>query len=231
MSDPLVYATESRADAARALLGAACAATGTSARLELYGSGSLFQPLGPRRGPPFPDVVLWFGPYVARAAALDGLLQPYRPPRMADGVVHDPDWKWTTVDHSAIGVAGSPAVANWQDLLAVPKLALADPERSEVGMCLLLATLDRSRQADGDVERGWTWWRQRAAAGLMLAEDDAAAVALVEAGSASHALTLAGTAPRLSGLAPLPHTVGMAAGSRNTDAAGRLLEWLTSEAA
>src|SRR5207248_8637497 len=51
VTDILVYATESRADIARALLGAACQATGSSARLELYGSGSLYQRLGPRHGP------------------------------------------------------------------------------------------------------------------------------------------------------------------------------------
>jgi ABC-type Fe3+ transport system substrate-binding protein len=231
MSELLVYATESRAETARALLGAGCAATGTAARLELYGSGSLYQRLGPRRGPPLPDVVLWFGPYVARAAALGGLLQPYKPPRVADGAARDPDWKWTTLEHTAIGLVGSPAVASWQDLAAVPRLALADPERSEVGMSLLLATLDRVRQLDGDVEAGWSWWQQRAKAGMLLAEDDGATVALVEAGSASHALTLSGSAPSMSGLAPLPHAIGLAASSRNADAARRLLEWLTSEAA
>jgi ABC-type Fe3+ transport system substrate-binding protein len=231
MSDVLVYTTESRADAARVLLGAACAATATAARVELFGSGSLYQRLGMRRGPPFPDVVLWFGPYAAQAAGLDGLLQPYTPPRLADRAAHDPDWKWTTLDHAPIGVAGSPAVPSWQDLVAVPRLALADPERSEAGMSLLLATLDRARQVDGDVERGWIWWQHRAQTGLLLAEDDATAAALVEAGSASHALTLAGSAARMPGLAPLPHAIGMATSSRNTDAARRLLDWLTSEAA
>ena len=65
------------------LLGAACRATGIGARLELYGSGSLYQRLGPRHAPPLPDLVLWFGPFAAQAAALDGLLQPYQPASVA----------------------------------------------------------------------------------------------------------------------------------------------------
>ena len=105
---------------------------------------------------------------------------------------------------------------------------MADPERSEVGLSLLLASLDRARQADGDVERGWAWWQARAAAGLVLAEDDAGAVSLVQSGAASHALTLSPSAAPLSGLAPIPHAVGLAASSRNIDAARPVLDWLAS---
>src|SRR5258708_38523205 len=190
MTDVLVYAVASREATARKVLRAACQASGLGARLELYGSsGSLYQRLGPRRAAPFPDVVMWFGPYAARAAALDGLLQPYQPPTSADGVVHDPDWRWTTLDYSSIGVVGPPGIAGLQDLAAVNGLALTDPERSESGMATLLATLDRARQADADVERGWAWWQQRARSGGQLHEDDAGAVASIAPGGRSHALT------------------------------------------
>lgn len=233
MTDVLVYTTESRADTARTLLGRACAATGLSAQLELYGTGSLYQRLGHGHTPPPPDLVLWFGAFAARAAAADGLLQPYRPAAPADGVVHDPDWKWTTLDYSTIGVVGASEVDRWQDLAGVPRLALADPERSEVGMAALLASLDRARQADGDAdaETAWTWWQARARTGLVLAEDDAGALALVSAGTASHALTLSDAAVPLREVAPIPHAIGLAANSRNADPARRLLDWLTSEPA
>jgi ABC-type Fe3+ transport system substrate-binding protein len=230
MTDVVVYATGSRADTARTLLGAACRATGTSARLELYGSGSLYQRLGPRHGPPPPDVVFWSGAYAARAAAVDGLVQPYQPPRVAPEVIHDPDWKWLTLEYSAIGVVGSSSATTWQDVAALPRLALPDPERSEVGLSVLLASLDRSRQVDGDVEQGWTWWQQRARAGLVLADDDAGAMSLVDDGRASHALTLSSGAA-LIGLAPIPHAISLAAASRNVDVARRMLDWLTSQEA
>ena len=228
MTDVLVYATESRADAAHAVLTAAGQATGVNIRLELYGSGSLYRRLGPRHGPPPPDIVMWFGPFAARAAALDGLLQAYRPARVADGAVHDPEWKWTAFDYSAIGGIGLPPLATWADVATAPRLAVADPERSEVGMIILLAGLDRARQAQGDVELGWRWWQQRVDRSLVLAEDDAQATGAVDDGSASHALTLSPASAPLSGMAPIPHAVGLAASSRNVDAARALLDWLTS---
>ena len=200
MTDVLVYAAASRAETARSLLGAACRATGIGARLELYGSGSLYQRLGPRHAPPLPDVVMWFGPFAAQAAAQDGLLQPYQPRRVADAAVHDPSWRWTTLDYLSVGVVGH--ADHWptcRTLAGVPTLAIADPERSEVGLSMLLATLDRARQVEGDVERGWAWWQQRARSGLMLAEDDAGAAALVGGGGASHALSLVDTAAPLAG--------------------------------
>lgn len=228
MTDVLVYAVASRETTARKLLGTACQASGVAAKLELYGSaGSLYQRLGPRRAAPFPDVVMWFGPYAARAAALDGLLQPYQPPTSADGVVHDPDWRWMTLDYSSIGVVGPPGIASLQDLAAVNGLALTDPERSEGGMATLLATLDRARQAESDVELGWAWWQQRMRGGVQLSEDDAGALAAVGENGITHALTLAEAGAPLLGLAPLPHAIGLAAGSRNVDAARRLLDWLT----
>jgi ABC-type Fe3+ transport system substrate-binding protein len=230
MSDVLVYTHTVHADTARNVLTAACTATGLAARLDVYGSsGSLFQRLGSRRAQPLPDVVWWFGPFAARAAAVDGLLQGHQPARVSDGVVHDPDWKWTTLQYSTIGVVGDGA-SRWEDLAAVPRLALADPERSEVGLAVLLASLDRERQVDGDVERGWNWWQQRAQTGLVLAEDDAGALAMVQSGSASHALTLTGGSP-VQALAALPHAIGIAASSRNVDAARKLLDWLASESA
>jgi ABC-type Fe3+ transport system substrate-binding protein len=226
-----VYTVTSRARAARALLGAACQATGLGVRLELYGSGSLYQRLGPRRAQPLPDVVLWFGAYAAQAAAADGLLQPYQPARVASAAPHQQNWLWTTLDFSSIGVTGSFPVASMEELATVPRLAIADPERSEAGLSIVLAMLDRARQVDSDLEHGWAWWQQRAAKGLAMAEEEADAVGMVTAGEASHALSLSETAAPLGGLPVIPNAVGLAAGSRNVDAARRLLDWLTGEAA
>jgi ABC-type Fe3+ transport system substrate-binding protein len=230
MTDVLVYVHAFHADIARTALGSACAATGLGARLEVYGSGSLYQRLGPRRGQPFPDLVWWFGPFAAAAAAADGLLQPCQPGSVADRAAHPPDWTWTGLTYSRIGVLGG-AVNGFQDLGGVPHLALADPERSEVGMSILLATLDRFRQADGDAERGWAWWAQRARDGLSLTEDDAVARGLMQSGQATHVLSLDQGAMPLAELAPLPHAIGLAANSRNADSARRMLDWLTSRAA
>ena len=228
MTDVLVCAVASRETVARRVLGAACQTSGVGARLELYGSsGSLYQRLGPRRAAPFPDVVLWFGPFAAQAAALDGLLLPHQPTRAADSVVHDPEWRWTTLDYAAIGVVGPPGLASLQDLAAVNGLACADPERSESGMAILLATLDRARQVESDVERGWAWWQQRMRRGVQLTEDDQGAQALVGDGGVSHALTLAEVGAALVGLPALPHAVSLAASSRNVDDARRLLDWLS----
>jgi ABC-type Fe3+ transport system substrate-binding protein len=230
MTELLVYAHAAHADLARRILGAACAASGTTARLDLYGSGSLFQRLGSRRAQPWPDLVWWFGPFAARAAALDGLLQSYQPSRLADAAQHDPDWKWTTTHSAAIGVVGDGA-SGWEDLAAVSKLAIADPERSEVGLITVLASLDRARQVEGDAERGWSWWQQRVAHGVVLTEDDADALAQVQAGAATHALTLSSGATPVTGLPVVPHAIGIAAMSKNVDAAKLLLDWLVSEPA
>jgi ABC-type Fe3+ transport system substrate-binding protein len=231
VTEVLVYATASRAQTARSLLGAACQATGVSARLELYGSGSLYQRLGPRHAPPLPDVVLWFGPFAAQAAALDGLLQAYQPANVAAAAVHEANWRWTSLDYFPIGVLGSTSVAGLQDLASGPGLAIADPERSEIGLSILLAMLDRARQVDGDVERGWTWWQQRAQGGLALAEDDAGAVAIAGEPGGLRALTLSESASPVPGLAPIPNAIGLAASARNLDAARHLLDWLTSDTA
>jgi ABC-type Fe3+ transport system substrate-binding protein len=228
MSEVLVYASAARADAARAVLAQACRSTGASVRLEVYGTGTIYQRLGPRRATPTPDLVWWFGPFAARAAAIDGLLQPYQPERVADGAARDPDWNWTAVEYSALGSAGTQPIAGWTDLASVPRLAMADPERSEVGLTILLASLDRARQVEGDAERGWAWWQARAATGLLLAEDDAGALALVQSGAASNALTLSPAASPLGGLAPIPHVVGMGASSRSPEAARAVLDWLAS---
>src|ERR1051326_6514171 len=124
VTEVLVYATISRAQTARSLLSGACRATGLDARLELYGTGSLYQRLGPRHSPPFPDVVLWFGPFAAQAAAQDGLLQPYQPKHLADRVVHDAGWRWTTLDYLSIGVVGHATTGGLQGLSGVPTLAI-----------------------------------------------------------------------------------------------------------
>jgi ABC-type Fe3+ transport system substrate-binding protein len=128
-------------------------------------------------------------------------------------------------------VVGASTISSWQDVGGVPRLAVADPERSEVGLILLLASLDRARQAEGDVERGWAWWQQRARDGLLLTEDDAGALAAVQSGRATHALTLSATGTPLQGLAPVPHALGIAASSKNVDAARQMVDWLASDAA
>jgi ABC-type Fe3+ transport system substrate-binding protein len=231
LTDVLVYAVASRAQTARGLLGAACSATGLSVRLEVYGSGSLYQRLGPRHAPPLPDVILWFGPFAAQAAGLDGLLQPYQPSSFSPAAAHDAKWYWTALDYRPIGVVGATGVRDLADLAAVPGLAMADPERSEIGMSMLLAVLDRARQVEGDVERGWAWWQQRASRGLALAEDESGALAIVGDGGASHALSLSSTSQAVPGLAPIPHAVSVAASSPNPAGAKRLVDWLTSDAA
>src|SRR6185437_2301594 len=131
------------------------------------------------------------------------------------------------LDSSRVAVSG-PRVSTFADLAGVPRLALPDPERSEVGMAILLATLDHARQMQGDVEQGWTWWTQRAAAGLLLAEDDPGALALAQAGAASHALTLSTAGAALADLAPISHALALGSNSRNVDDARRLLEWLAA---
>jgi hypothetical protein len=225
MVEIVVYATDSRADRARSLLNSACGSTGISARLELYGSGSLYQRLGPRHGPPPPDIIIWFGPFAAAAAAASGFLQRYAPPQLPEGWAHDPDWNWTTLEYSPISIIGPSPADSWHDLPAVPRLALPDPERSEAGLAILLATLDRARQVEGDAENGWAWWRQRAQVGLMLAEDEAAAANLVATGDATHALVLSGGVPVLD-LPALPHALSLAAASPGADQARRLLDAL-----
>jgi ABC-type Fe3+ transport system substrate-binding protein len=215
VSDILVYVAAPRAQVARSVLSAACRATNTSVRIDVYTTGALYQRLGPRKAPPFPDLVWFFGPYAARAAALDGFLQSYQPSRVADGAAHDPDWKWTAVDYSPISIVGA------ADPTLVSRLAVADPERSEAGLSILLASLAI------DEERGWQWWKQRADRGLWLTEDDASALTAVNERVADAALTLQDTGSPLSGWAPLAHAIGLAASSRNPDGARQLLDWVT----
>ena len=210
VTELLAYAATLRAAVARSQLAAACGATNLGARLELLGSGALYLRLGGRPVPPAPDLVWWFGPFAAHAAAADGFLIDTR-----------------ELDSSAVAVAGPP-VSGFADLAGVQRLAVADPERSEVGMAILLATLDQARQADGDPEQAWTWWQRRAGAGLLLAEDDAGALALVQSGAVTHALTLSADAPPLADIASIPHPVALASNSRNVDDARRLLEWLAA---
>src|SRR4030081_719160 len=136
VTEVLVYAAAARAQTARMGVAGACQATGIGARLELYGSGSLYQRLGPRHAPPLPDIVLWFGPFAAQAAALDGLLQPYQPAHVAPAAGHEANWRWTTLDYLPIGVVGPTSVTGLQDLANVPGLAIADPERSEIGLSI-----------------------------------------------------------------------------------------------
>jgi hypothetical protein len=204
MTELLAYVVDTRSGPARTALAAACASLGVGLRIETFGTGALYQRLSQRPVPPPPDLVWWFGPFAARAAAWDGLLQSAQ-----------------AVDYSVIGVVGADRVDGFAGLATVPRLAVADPARSEAGMAILLVSLDGARRTGNDVEAVWAWWRQRADSGLVLVETDADATR----SGATHALTLTGGAP-LPDLAPIPHMVGVAANSRNADAARRLLEEL-----
>jgi ABC-type Fe3+ transport system substrate-binding protein len=226
VTDVVVHVAQARITAVRAALAAACRATGIAARVEQYATGSIFQRLQARRAPPPADIVVWFGPCAAHAAALDGLLQPYQPARRAPRAAHDPEWRWSASEFGMFAAAGLGTV---QDLTGVVRLAVIDPERSEVGLMFLLATLDRARQVDGDVEQGWRWWQQRVDRGVSLHEDDVAAAAAVAAGRASRAVGLQTDGSGLLGLAPVPHAVALTAAARNVDAAQSLLDWLASE--
>ncbi len=231
MTEVVVYATLSRASTVRTVLASACAAVGTTARLELFGSGSLFQRLRTRRSPPPPDLVLWFGPYAAHAAAQAELLQPYQPRSLPARAQHDAGWRWVAVEFQPFHVTGEPPVATLDDLAKIPRLAVADPERSEVGLAAVLAVLDRARQLQGDELAGWTWWQRRVQSGVLLADDDASALVSQSEGGASHALTQQVGASRLAGLAPLPHAIGLATNARNVDAARQVLDWLVGREA
>jgi ABC-type Fe3+ transport system substrate-binding protein len=209
VTELLVYASSARADVGRTLLASACAALGLSVRLEVLGTGALYQRLSARRSPPAPDLAWWFGPFAAQAAATDGLVQNV-----------------ALIDASPVGVIGSP-VRSLSDLATAPRLAMPDPERSEVGMAILLASLDAWRQTQSDA---WAWWQQRASAGMLLAEDSPGAVAMAQSGAASHAVTLSADAAPLSDVPPIPHAVALAANSRNVADATRLLEWLKARA-
>jgi hypothetical protein len=225
-AEVVVYAVQSRAATVQTLLSSACAAVGASARLELFGSGSLFQRLRARRSPPPPDLLLWFGPYAAHAAALEGLLQPYQPANLPRREMHDASWRWVAVEFQPFHVTGDPLPATLQDLATVRRLALADPERSEVGLAVVLAVLDGARQTQGDIEPGWLWWQHRMQSGAFLADDDGQALDTQRDTGASHALTLGQGAAPVSGLAPLPHAIALSSTARNSDGARQLFDWL-----
>src|SRR5689334_2808439 len=123
MTDLLVYVVDARAESGRAALASACASIGARVRIESFGTGALYQRLSQRPVPPPPDLIWWFGPFAARAAASDGFVTSPAP-----------------VEYSSIGVLGADHVDSLEDLGAVPRLAMADPARSEVGMALLLAS-------------------------------------------------------------------------------------------
>jgi ABC-type Fe3+ transport system substrate-binding protein len=232
MSEILVFTPMASVEGARTLLAGACQSTGTSARLEVFGSsGSLFQRLRARRAPPPPDLVLWWGPYAAHSAALDGLLQPYHPANVPTGVAHDAEWRWLAVDFQAPTISGDPPLSTFQDLGTPQRLAIADPERSEAGMMAVLGVLDRARQQEGDAEQGWAWWQRRMQAGLALADDEMGALEMLRERGVTHALTFQARASPITGLAPLPHAIGLPASARNVESARKVVDWLVSEAA
>ncbi|MDQ3810176.1 MAG: hypothetical protein M3336_07790 [Chloroflexota bacterium] len=226
MSDVLVYATLSHAAGARSLLTQACRATGISAQLELFGSGSLFQRLRARRSPPPPDLIMWSGPYAAHAAAIQDLVLTYQPSQLPQHAMHDPTWHWVAVDFQPASIQGDPALASFSDVDRAASLAIPDPERSEAGMQIALAVLDRARQYEGGEEQGWRWWQRRAELGLAPADDGPAAVERLRAGRASHALTLEPGGAPLAGLAPVPQALSLGTSSSNLDQARRMLDWL-----
>ena len=234
MSDVLVFAPQARAEAARGLLGRACQATGQTVQLEVFGSsGSLFQRLRARRAPPPPDLVVWFGPYAAHSAALGGLLQSFQPAGLPPAAAHDPNWGWVAVEYQPFVVRGEPAIGRFEDIASARLLAVADPERSEVGMMALLAVLERARKDSGDAESGWQWWTERVRSGADLVGDDATAVGLLTQSRTppTHVLTLQDGGAALVGLAPMPHAISLPTGGRNPDGARALVNWLVSEPA
>jgi ABC-type Fe3+ transport system substrate-binding protein len=222
----VVFVTQARAEFARRVLAAACQATGVAVRLEVFGSsGAVYSRIAGRREGPRGDVVIGLGPYLAHAAAAQGVLEKFQPARTADGAPHHAEWRWTGLDASAWSVA--PAVQRLDDLLDVPRLGLVDPARSEMGVMAVLTSLDRARQAEGDAERGWAWWQRRVRSGVSLVEDEAA---LRGAPPTSHVLGLGALdgGAAVPGLAPLPNAVGLLTSARNAEAARSLLTWLVS---
>jgi hypothetical protein len=213
MSEVLVWATASRAAMCRALLTGGCAATGASARLEVFASsGGLFRRLAAPRDGGRAELVFASGPYMAESAVADGLLE-----------------RWSAVDYGVFATLGDPAAETFAALapVGVRKLAMPDPERSEIGMFAVLSTLNRAR-AEGDVEAAWAWWRRRAEGGLVLPDSPAGVLEAVRTGRVSHALVM-DTAPGrrpVRGLAPVPHAVGITMSGRNAAPARAILDWL-----
>jgi ABC-type Fe3+ transport system substrate-binding protein len=228
-TEVLAYATPLEAAAVRRALASACRANGVQVRLEVFGTGAIFQRLVSRTRGWVPDLVFWTGPYAAQSAAAAGLLHQYQPRSLPRRVVHAPEWHWSAVTFRPVRLAGAQDQVQLEDVDRVPRLALADPERSETSLMVILAVLDRARQLDGDVERGWDLWRRRSAAGMTLVDDDEGAMSLVRQGRASHALTLGDTGGHVLGLAPVPNAVSAAAASPAREAAVQLLDWLASE--
>jgi ABC-type Fe3+ transport system substrate-binding protein len=188
------------------------------------------------------DVLLTLGPYHLQAGSGDDTFLSYQPkawPAEADRVLaaHAPNWRWSSIGYLPFRVDGAPPITSFDALTptAAPRLAILDPARSELGVLALLASLDRARQWDGDPERGWTWWVQRSAAGVVLTDDSESARATLASGRATHALTL-GFAPAsvsasaaMSGLAPMPITVAVLGRAVSQPAAQQLVDWLTSQ--
>jgi ABC-type Fe3+ transport system substrate-binding protein len=229
MTDVLVGATLSHAVRVRGMLATACRATGMSIAVDVFSSGSLYQRLRARRASPMLDLLLWSNPYAAHAAAQAGLLRAHQPAALSERAQRHPEWYWPAAESQSFRVIGQPPTDTFQELASVPRLAVADPERSEVGTMLLLASLDRARQIDGDAELAWTWWARRVQSGIRLADDDPTAFDTVRRGRATHAAGLAEQGSTLGGLAPVPLAVSLSAGAPNIDAARRLFDWLVSQ--
>jgi hypothetical protein len=225
----VVYATQRHAASTRGVLGEACRALGLSVLLELFGgNGAMFQRLRNRRASPFADILLWFGPYAAQFAAGADVLEAHQPAELPPPSVRHPGRLWSAVEFQPFRAFGDPALS---DLAGASRLGVPDPERSEAGTMLLLATLDRARQTSGNVEEAWTAWQQRARAGMRVVEDEAAALAAVRAGRATYAATLENEGTPLIGLAPVAHAVSLAANAPNEADGRRLIDWLLGPAA
>lgn len=236
----LVLCVEDRAQVARAVLAAACRATGVSARLEVVkGSGSLFRSLYVSRDQPQADLVWSLGPFMADIATRENLLASHEPTSWPpsgiaaplEKAAHDAEWRWGAFDFLVPAVAGEPAIANPDEVNSgqVVRLAVADPMISERGHLLVMALHHRAEMREYDA---WEWWGNRAAAGIELVPTVAAAIEAARSGRASHAIFYAdgvSGAPGsrlLQNVAPMPNALAVVRGTPRLEKARLVYDWL-----
>lgn len=239
MAEPLrAYAPLARAAFLRAVLAAACRATGHTVQIEFANSGPLYRRI--RDEPALADLAFGFGPYVLELCAREDLLEVHEPRisafqdgRSRLGVVQ-PEQLWHILDFALATAHGEPPAASLEGLLAaeVAHLAVPNPLRSETGMLLLLATMDQEPRPAEVGARGWDWWELRSQRGITLANSPDEALALASAGSASHALVLSSVPSRpgatpVTGLPAIPHTMAILTRAPHLKAARELVDWLS----
>lgn len=232
----IVYAADERASWAQAALKAARAATHVDLALETLGSGALYRRLVSEASRPRADLVLTFGPFLAEAAARQGLLAPIpeavKLPALPNGVPSAGARRlWATLDLAAFRiVGGAPPDISRLNGVDGGALAVPDPSRCEQGIMLGLALEARARQLEGSTDAAWTWWDQQAGSGSRFVESAAAALAAVRSQIVGSALVLTvppGTKSQpIAGLAPMPNAAAIVKGSANGAEAGRVLQWL-----